>query len=76
MAYNHDIQHIERGHYRLSWTIDRKYTTSRLRFPTGFSRDTDYAGARRFAKKWHLPEPIVEAEDGRLSSEKRQPETK
>ena len=61
MAYGHDIQWIADDHYRLSWAIDRKYPSSRLRFPTSFSRDTDEKGARRFARKWGLdvPEPRV-----------------
>lgn len=54
-GYGHDFRKIANDHYRLSWTIDRKHEGSRLRFPTSFSRDTDEAGAKRFAKKWRLP---------------------
>jgi len=52
--------HIERmGHddYRISWVVDRYYAGSRLRFPTRYSRDTDAAGARRFARKWKINVP-------------------
>ena len=45
------IQRIGHDHYRLSWVVDRYYEWSRLRHPTGYKRDTDEAGARRFAKK-------------------------
>lgn len=60
-AYDHDYRRIGPDHYRLSWVIDRKYASSRLRFPTAFHRDTDEDGARRFAKKWDLPEPQSDA---------------
>ena len=56
-SYGHAIQHIGPDHYRLHWTVDRYYSGSRLRFPRGSSRDTDLAGAKRFAKRWKLPEP-------------------
>ena len=44
--------------YRLHWTVDRYYTGSRLRFPTGCSRDSDLKGAERFAKKWGCAMPV------------------
>lgn len=53
-SYAHRIRKIGNDHYRLSWTVDFKYPNSRLRHPRGFSRDTDAAGAKRFAKKWKL----------------------
>jgi hypothetical protein len=53
----HHIERLCPGCYRLSWTVDRYYATSRLRFPTRYSRDTDEAGAVRFAKKWNVPLP-------------------
>lgn len=55
----HAIQHIGHGIYRLYWTVDRYYANSRLRHPRSYSRDTDEAGARRFAKRWdiELPDP-------------------
>ena len=53
-SYSHRIQRIGRDFYRLHWTVDRYYQGSRLRYPRGCSRDTDEAGATRFAKKWHL----------------------
>lgn len=57
MAYGHSIKRIEKDHYRLSWTIDRKVKGSRLRHPTTTTRNTDAAGALRFAKKWELAIP-------------------
>lgn len=62
-AYGHDVRKIAHDHYRLSWTIDRKYANSRLRFPTSFQRDTDEAGAKRFAKKWELSLPSTQSGD-------------
>ena len=58
-AYGHHVQWLSLDTYRLSWTIDRKYAGSRLRFPTTYSRTTDAEGAARFAKKWGcaVPEP-------------------
>lgn len=59
-AYGHRIRRIAHDHYRLSWTVDRKYVGSRLRFPTGYSRDTDEAGAIRFARKWDVRMPALD----------------
>jgi hypothetical protein len=53
-SYRHKIQRIASDHYRLYWTVDRSVSGSRLRFPTTTSRDTDEAGAARFAKRWNL----------------------
>lgn len=50
----HRIRRIGRDHYRLSWTVDRYYPDSMLRWPRRCTRDTDEAGARRFAKRWSL----------------------
>lgn len=57
-AYNQHIEFFGRDCYRLSWTVDRYYRGSRLRFPTRYSRDTDFNGAERFAKKHGLALPI------------------
>lgn len=57
-AYGQHIQKLGGGFYRLSWTVDRYYPSSRLRHPVGFQRNADLAGARRFAKKWGLPDPM------------------
>lgn len=57
-SYGHSIFRIGHDHYRLCWTVDRYYSGSRLRFPRGSSRDTDLAGAKRFAKRWGLVEPV------------------
>lgn len=53
-SYGHRIQILDHECFRISWVIDRKISGSRLRFPTTLSRDTDKAGAERFAKKWNL----------------------
>lgn len=53
-SYGHRVVQIGPGHYRLFWTVDFKYPSSRLRHPRGFQRDTDAAGARRFARRWGL----------------------
>jgi hypothetical protein len=58
-SYAHKIQYIGPDHYRLHWTVDHKYSGSRLRFPRGHSRDTDEAGAKRFSKRWNRPMPEV-----------------
>jgi hypothetical protein len=55
------IKHLGGDDYRLSWVVDRYYPTSRLRHPRGCHRDTDEAGARRFAKKHGLEMPQVKA---------------
>lgn len=56
-SYGHRIAKIGSGHYRLSWTVDRYYAGSQLRFPRTTWRDTDEAGARRFAKRWGVAVP-------------------
>jgi len=43
--------------YRLSWSFDVKLQGSRLRWPRTMTRDTDEAGALRFAKKWNIAMP-------------------
>lgn len=60
-SYGHRIRCIDPGTFRLSWTVDRYYPGSRLRFPTGYSRDTDRAGAIRFAKRWGINESVPPA---------------
>ena len=52
------------GEYRLHWSVDRYYPSSRLRHPRSCHRYTDYAGAVRFAKKhgcWKMPDEIRQA---------------
>lgn len=53
-SYGHRIRRVGYNHYRISWCVDRYRRDSMLRFPTGFSRDTDGIGASRFAKRWDL----------------------
>ncbi|HEU01420.1 hypothetical protein LCGC14_0273230 [marine sediment metagenome] len=50
-AYGHRLTRMGHDDYRMSWTVDRYYPDSRLRFPTRYTRDTDEKGARRFAKR-------------------------
>ena len=56
-SYGHKITKLGGGFFRLSWVVDRYYSGSRLRWPRGSSRDTDEAGAAKFAKKWNLKVP-------------------
>jgi hypothetical protein len=44
-------------YYEISWVVDYYYRGSRLRYPRGFSRETDKKGAERFCKKWHIDMP-------------------
>jgi len=55
-SYEHRITECG-GYYTIGWTVDFYYRGSRLRFPRRFSRTTDEAGARRFAKKWGVAMP-------------------
>lgn len=59
-SYGHRIRQFEADHFRLFWTVDFHYPDSRLRHPRGFSRDTDKAGADRFARKWGVFMPLPE----------------
>lgn len=56
-GYAHRIRHLGGGVFELAWTWDKKYRTSRLRFPTTIRRVTEREGAERFAKKWGVPLP-------------------
>jgi hypothetical protein len=58
-SYGHSIYRMGEDWFRLHWTVDRYYSGSRLRFPRGASRDTDEAGAKRFAKKWGVQLPVA-----------------
>jgi hypothetical protein len=61
-AYGHNVKRIMTDHYRLSWSFDAKAAGSRLRFERTMTRDADFDGAVRFAKKWGLPPPSREAD--------------
>jgi hypothetical protein len=61
-SYDHWIRR-DGGEYTIGWTVDFYYPSSRLRFPRGFKRWTDEAGAKRFARKWGLNMP-KDREDG------------
>lgn len=54
-SYGHRIQRLGADWFRLSWTVDTKHR--RIRYPHGYSRDTDLKGATRFAKKWGVTVP-------------------
>ena len=56
-GYGHHIQWLGPDHYRLSWSWDAYYASSRLRHPRKMTRDTDRAGADRFAKKHGIKVP-------------------
>lgn len=43
--------------YMISWTVDRYYQSSRLRFPISIRRVTDERGARRFCQKHGIEFP-------------------
>ena len=53
-SYGHKCSYIGWGAWQMSWTVDRYYEGSRLRFPTVYRRNTDEAGARRFCKRWDI----------------------
>jgi hypothetical protein len=56
-ACTHHIHKIGGDYYRLSWSFDTKIAGSRLRWPRTITRDTDEAGALRFAAKWDCKMP-------------------
>jgi len=49
-GYDHRIEYLGGGVYRVSWTYDTKHR--RIRYPRTLWRETDRAGTERFAKKW------------------------
>ena len=57
-GYGHSVRYIGWGGWRMSWCWDRKIAGSRLRHPQEITRDTDLAGAKRFAAKYALAEPL------------------
>jgi len=63
-SYNHHAREIGPDHWRLSWTVDFKHEGSRLRYPRVYTRDTDLAGAKRFARRWGLAEPVPKPRPG------------
>jgi len=56
-SYDHSIKRMSWGDFRIYWTVDFYYSGSRMRFPRVFYRDTNKAGAKRFAKKWGCNSP-------------------
>lgn len=59
LAYGHSIRRLAADCYRLSWSYDTKIAGSRLRWPRTLTRDTDEAGALRFAAKWGCKMPLL-----------------
>lgn len=57
-SYGQYIRHLGHDWYKIGWTVDYRYPTSRLRFPRGFERNTDEAGAKRFARRHGLELPV------------------
>lgn len=62
MSHSHKLRPIGAStdspltmNFEIIWYIDRKHPGSRLRFPTRFSRITDYKGAVRFCHKHGIP---------------------
>ncbi len=49
-SYNHRVRREREDEYVVSWIVYRKI--GRLLARTRYSRDTNEAGARKFAKKW------------------------
>lgn len=60
-AHGHSARKLSADTWRISWVVDRYYPTSSLRHPIGYSRITDDAGAKRFAKKHGFTLPENEA---------------
>jgi hypothetical protein len=60
-SYGFHCVKIGEDDYRISWTWDRYYSDSRLRFPQTRSIRTDEKGAKRFCKKHDIrfPESAV-----------------
>lgn len=56
-SYQHSVQSIGFGCFRLSWVVDRYIKGSRLRWPTTYGRDTNRAGAERFCKRHQVSMP-------------------
>lgn len=59
-AYGHRLKSMGADWYRMSWVIDFYYPNSRLRHPRLFTRDTDLAGAKRFAKRHSIALPTLD----------------
>lgn len=58
-SYAHKIYKERDDEYVLSWRVDRYYDGMRGRFPHSYRRDTNTAGALRFAKKHRIAMPGV-----------------
>lgn len=71
-SQGHSITSIGWGDYRLHWSVDRYYPGSRLRHPRSCHRDTDLAGAIRFALKHgclKMPDEVRKAVEARKGIE-------
>lgn len=51
-SHGHRVRYVPEfgGYYLMYWTVPQQ--VGRLRYPRGCRRQTDRAGAERFAKKW------------------------
>jgi hypothetical protein len=58
-GHGHCIKRLTHDDFRLSWVYNKRVANRgrHLIWPTRITRDTDRAGAERFAKKWGCPMP-------------------
>ena len=58
-GYDHFIYRPDwlHGKYLLTWKYDRHYLHSGTYHHQNLRRETDFAGARKFARKWHATVP-------------------
>ena len=56
-SYGHRCRKDSWGGYVISWTWDRYYDDSRLRYPQTAKRDTDAKGADAFCRRWGCDRP-------------------
>jgi hypothetical protein len=54
-SYDQRLRCIGKDCYDMSWWVDFYYEGNRQRWPRRFSRRTDLAGAKRFAKRHGVP---------------------
>ena len=53
-SYGFSYRKMGEDYYRISWVVDFYYSSSRLRYPRQFMRNTDLEGVKRFCKKHDL----------------------
>lgn len=59
---DHRIRRLGFDEYELSWRVEYKINGSRILHHRMMHRDTNRAGAERFAKKWGCPLPVMRPE--------------